>query len=227
MKQIRRHVTYSNVMSSLAVFLILGGATAFAAIKKVGANEIKANSIKTGKIVKEAVTAGKLKNLAVTEGKLADGSVTTKKLADNAVTGLKIEKDAVTSEKLGNNAVTNGKIAGEAVSNGKLANSSVGTSKLINGAVKTSKLGTVTRREATESVPTGTSRLATASCNAGERAISGGVLWSGVSNATDVKEMHLVHSFPNAAATNWGTRMYNGSGATKEFTAYVLCLEAG
>jgi hypothetical protein len=60
-------------MSSLAVFLILGGATAFAAIKKVGANEIKANSIKTGKIVKEAVTSGKIKNGAVTESKLADG----------------------------------------------------------------------------------------------------------------------------------------------------------
>lgn len=45
-------------MSSVAVFLMLGGATAFAATK-IGANEIKANSIKTGKIVKEAVTAGR------------------------------------------------------------------------------------------------------------------------------------------------------------------------
>ena len=90
MKQIRRHLTYANVMSSLAVFLILGGATAFAAVKKVGANEIKANSIKTGKIVKEAVTAGKIKNGAVTETKLADGAVTTNKIADNAVTTAKI-----------------------------------------------------------------------------------------------------------------------------------------
>jgi hypothetical protein len=100
LKKIRRHVTYANVMSSLAVFLILGGATAFAAIKKVGANEIKANSIKTGKIVKEAVTAGKIKNLAVTEGKLADGAVTTNKLADNAVTTPKIANDAVTGDKV-------------------------------------------------------------------------------------------------------------------------------
>ena len=65
MNQIRKRLTYANVMSSLAVFLILGGATAFAAIKKIGANELKANSIKTGKIVKEAVTAGKIKNGAV------------------------------------------------------------------------------------------------------------------------------------------------------------------
>ncbi|HEX2097383.1 MAG TPA: hypothetical protein VHF50_08455 [Solirubrobacterales bacterium] len=110
MKQIRRHLTYANVMSSLAVFLILGGATAFAAVKKIGANEIKANSIKTGKIVKEAVTAGKIKNGAVIEGKIGDGAVTTNKLADNAVTAPKIAKDAVTTEKILNDAVTGEKV---------------------------------------------------------------------------------------------------------------------
>jgi hypothetical protein len=110
LKQIRKRLTYANVMSSLAVFLILGGASAYAAVSKVGANEIKANSIKTGKIVKEAVTAGKLKNGAVTEGKIADGAVTTNKLADNAVTTPKIAKDAVTTEKIANDAVTGDKV---------------------------------------------------------------------------------------------------------------------
>lgn len=100
MKQIRRHVTYANVMSSFAVFLILGGATAFAAVQKIGANEIKANSIKTGKIVKEAVTAGKIKNGAVIETKIGDGAVTTNKLADNAVTTPKIANDAVDGDKV-------------------------------------------------------------------------------------------------------------------------------
>lgn len=95
MKQIRRHVTYANVMSSFAVFLILGGATAFAAVKKVGPNEIKANSIKTGKIVKEAVTAGKIKKAAVTEGKIADGAVTTNKIANDAVTGDKVKESSL------------------------------------------------------------------------------------------------------------------------------------
>jgi hypothetical protein len=99
LKQIRRHLTYANVMSSIAVFLMLGGATAFAATK-IGANEIKANSIKTGKIVKEAVTAGKIKNGAVTEGKIADGAVTTNKIADNAVATSKIANDAVTGDKV-------------------------------------------------------------------------------------------------------------------------------
>lgn len=88
MKQLRKRLTYANVMSSIAVFLILGGATAFAA-KKIGSNEIKGNSITTGKIKKEAVTRAKLKKASVDASKLADGAVTTPKLANDAVTGEK------------------------------------------------------------------------------------------------------------------------------------------
>lgn len=86
MKQIRKRLTYANVMSSLAVFLILGGATAVAA-KKIGSNEIKANSIKTGKIVKEAVTTSKIKKNAVTGAKVNEatlGQVASAVKADSA-----------------------------------------------------------------------------------------------------------------------------------------------
>ena len=79
MKQIRKRITYANVMSSIAVFLVLGGASAYAA-KKIGSNEIKGNSITTGKIKKEAVTASKIKNNSVTTPKIANGAVTGAKL---------------------------------------------------------------------------------------------------------------------------------------------------
>jgi hypothetical protein len=92
-KQIRQRLTYANVMSSIAVFLILGGATAFAATK-IGANQLKANSVKTGKIVKEAVTAGKIKN----------GAVTTNKLANDAVTGQKAKESTFGEVPLAANA---------------------------------------------------------------------------------------------------------------------------
>jgi len=85
-------------MSSIAVFLILGGATAFAA-KKIGSNEIKGNSITTGKIKKEAVTKAKIKSNAVDSSKIADDAVTTAKIAANAVTTPKIANDAVTGDK--------------------------------------------------------------------------------------------------------------------------------
>jgi hypothetical protein len=88
-KQIRKRLTYANVMSSIAVFLVLGGATAFAA-SKIGGNEIKGSAISTGKIKKEAVTTSKIKKNSVDGSRLADGAVTTSKLADGAVTGAKL-----------------------------------------------------------------------------------------------------------------------------------------
>jgi hypothetical protein len=61
-------------MSSLAVFLILGGATAFAA-QKIGSSGLKANSVTTAKIKKEAVTTKKIKKNAVVGSKVKDGSL--------------------------------------------------------------------------------------------------------------------------------------------------------
>ena len=80
MKQIRTRLTYANVMSSIAVFLILGGATAFAA-KKIGAKQLKPNSVTTAKLKKNAVTTAKIKAKAVTGAKLGDGSVNFAKIA--------------------------------------------------------------------------------------------------------------------------------------------------
>jgi hypothetical protein len=70
-------------MSSIAVFLVLGGATAFAA-KKIGSNEIKSNAITTGKIKKNAVTTAKIKNDAVTGAKVKESSLGTVPSATSA-----------------------------------------------------------------------------------------------------------------------------------------------
>ena len=74
MKQIRKRLTYANVMSSIAVFLVLGGATAFAA-SKIGSSQIKSNAITTGKIKKEAVTTAKIKNNAVNGAKVNESTL--------------------------------------------------------------------------------------------------------------------------------------------------------
>ena len=79
MKQIRKRITYANVMSSIAVFLVLGGATAMAA-KKIGSNEIKGNSITTGKIKKNAITTAKIKKSAITTAKIKNGAITGPKV---------------------------------------------------------------------------------------------------------------------------------------------------
>lgn len=75
MKQVRRRLSYANVMSSIAVFLVLGGATAIAA-KKIGTNQLKGSSVSTGKIKRGAVTKAKIKKNAVDGSRVRDGSLT-------------------------------------------------------------------------------------------------------------------------------------------------------
>jgi hypothetical protein len=76
-------------MSSMAVFLVLGGATAFAALGKntVGTKQLKKNAVTTAKIKNNAVTTAKIKNSAVTGAKLNEstlGQVPSAANADNA-----------------------------------------------------------------------------------------------------------------------------------------------
>jgi hypothetical protein len=80
LNQIRKRLTYANVMSSIAVFLVLGGATAFAATQlgknSVGTKQLKKNAVTAKKIKKNAVTSAKIKKDAVNGGKVKDGSLT-------------------------------------------------------------------------------------------------------------------------------------------------------
>ncbi len=144
MKQIRKRLTYANVMSSLAVFLVIGGATAFAAGQlgknTVGTKQLKKNAVTTTKIKKNAVTTAKIKNGAVSESKLANGAVTTNKIGDNAVTTPKITDNAVTTGKLADGAVTTNKIGDNAVTTPKITDNAVTTGKLADGAVNGSKV---------------------------------------------------------------------------------------
>jgi hypothetical protein len=112
-KQIRKRLTYANVMSSIAVFLVLGGA-AFAAAQlpknSVGTKQLKNNAVTTAKIKKEAVAAAKIKAGAVDGTKIADSAVSGGKLADNSVSSGKIADGSVTTNKIADDAVTGAKV---------------------------------------------------------------------------------------------------------------------
>lgn len=69
MQQIRKRLTYANVMSSLALFLVLAGGTAFAA------SQLGKNSVGTKQLKKNAVTAAKIKKGAVTGAKIDEASL--------------------------------------------------------------------------------------------------------------------------------------------------------
>jgi hypothetical protein len=95
MARIRQRLTYANVMSSIAVFLVLGGGAAYAAKK------ISTKKIDSGQLKGASVTAAKIKRGAVTASKIRKGAVKANKISKGAVTSAKLANGVVTLEKLG------------------------------------------------------------------------------------------------------------------------------
>jgi hypothetical protein len=89
MQAIGKRLTYANVVSTIALFLVLAGGAAYAARvakKSVGPAQLKANAVTTAKIKANAVTTRKIKRNAVANGKIKNGAVESAKIADGSVT---------------------------------------------------------------------------------------------------------------------------------------------
>src|SRR5215213_2662458 len=77
--RVRRHLTYANVVATLAAFLVLCGGAAIAADQlaknSVGKKQLKANAVTTAKIKENAVTARKIRANAVDGSKVKAGGL--------------------------------------------------------------------------------------------------------------------------------------------------------
>lgn len=80
----RPHITYANVMATVAVFLALGGGA-------YAVTSLPKNSVGTKQIKKHAVTSPKLAKSAVKGANLANGAVTGSKVASQSLTGHEIK----------------------------------------------------------------------------------------------------------------------------------------
>jgi hypothetical protein len=132
MKSVRKRLTYANVMSSIAVFLVVAGGTAFAA------SQLGKESVGTKQLKKEAVSLAKINAAAKTKlkgatgakgaegpkgatgaqgpkgekgdtgpstgpaGGVLTGNYPNPGLAANAVTGANIQQNTLTQVKAGN-----------------------------------------------------------------------------------------------------------------------------
>jgi hypothetical protein len=77
----RKHLTYGNVVATLALFIAVGGASAFAASQlgknSVGTKQLKKNAVTAAKIKKNAVTTAKINKDAVTGAKVNESTLAT------------------------------------------------------------------------------------------------------------------------------------------------------
>lgn len=114
MRRFRRHLTYANVISTLALLLALGLGTSYAASqlapKSVGEPQLRPGAVTATKIRKSAVTAPKIKAAAVKQGKIASGAVTGDKIAQGVVDSSKIPSGAITPDKIPNDSLTGAKV---------------------------------------------------------------------------------------------------------------------
>jgi hypothetical protein len=106
-------LTYANVTSTIALFIALTGATAYAATKlpdkSVGEFQLRPGAVTAEKLRKNAVTAPKIKAEAIKQGKIANGAITAAKLTQGSVGNSSLQEGAVTNSKLGPEAVTGDK----------------------------------------------------------------------------------------------------------------------
>jgi hypothetical protein len=114
MKRIRGKLTYSNVISTLCLFLLLGGGTALAANqlakKSVGTKQLKSNAVTAGKIKKNAVTNAKIKNGAISGSKIKGGAITGSNIAGGTITGANLAGGTVTGSQIAAGTITGANI---------------------------------------------------------------------------------------------------------------------
>jgi hypothetical protein len=102
--KLRPHLTYANVMATIAVFVAVSTGGAYAA-NTVFSTDIVDGEVKTPDIASQAVTGPKLKASAVTSPKILDNSLVAADLATDAVGSDEIAFRAVGSDELANLSV--------------------------------------------------------------------------------------------------------------------------
>jgi hypothetical protein len=120
-RKLRERLTFANVISVVALFVALGGTSAYAleGSNTVFTDDIVDQQVKTADIDAAAVTNGKIASDAVNSAKIASGGVTTTDLADAAVAQAKLGPNSVISRKVADNSLKGDDIDESTLSNVK------------------------------------------------------------------------------------------------------------
>lgn len=174
--------------------------------------------VRRGDIAPGAVTARALARGAVHTKKLAKGAVTAQKLADGAVTATALADQAITTRAIKAGAVVSASLAPDAVTASALAPGSV-----YGGALGPVSVHSTPIADLDETVAAGswtTSNTEDANCAAGERLLTGGVIFTNPGN----REVAIVRSLPFSNPTLNGVSGQITSNAGGAATAEVVAI---
>ncbi len=208
MKTIRSKLTYANVMSTIAVFLLLGGGAAFAA----------------SKLAKNSVGTAQLKNGAVTSSKVKSGSLLASNFAAGQLPAGPQGPKGETGREGGEGEPGQRGVQGERGESGQ------------NGEPGATNI--VTRYGNENALPDGAEGSSYAECKMGESVVGGGwdftaghpsnQIYSFDGSRPSIKyEDTDLTTYPlpgdGEQATGWVTFFENSTGSTFKFRTYVQC----
>lgn len=238
---VRRHFNYSNVMSTLAVFMVVAGGTALATVSKddVGSKQVKDNSLKakdlkdnkavgSAEVIDNSLTGVDIDESQLTlpaqgasgaAGGALTGSYPNPGLADNSVGTTTLQDNAVNSAKVADNDLTADDLGPNSVNQSEIATDGVGELELQANSVSADELLDINERSATSApIAPGSTGSAFVQCAAGEQVISGG-------NDTVVDNVAVVAS-RRQGPNGWGVFLRNNTGGNVTVTVRAYCLTA-
>jgi hypothetical protein len=151
---------------------------------------------------------------------LPANSVGTKQLKKNAVQRTDIKNNAVNGSKVRNNAITGADVRESALAKvpaAALADTATSASNASHAAAAAA-LDKATYKTAAGTAPPGGNGAATATCDAGQHVVGGGV------RVADLVNAFVVDAYPDTANTAWTANVGNGGVAAAGFTVYAICI---
>ena len=134
MKSMFRRLSLPHLAAVVAIALVLGSGSAYAA-KQISGKNIKNNTVTT-KDVKDASLSGTdVADGSLTSADILDGTITGADIVDSTITTTDVAVDTLTAADLANDSVTAGEIAPSAVDGSEIATDAVGASEVQNDSI--------------------------------------------------------------------------------------------
>jgi len=198
----------------------------------VGESEIATDAVDTAEILNNSVRSGDVRNGTLATEDLADGSVDSAKILDGTVGNADLADGSVTRNKITSGTFFSGDIADTGFGDFEIPNNAVQSNEISDGAVGGADLNVLTRIGPTTTIPDttggGPAFVLEADCDAGEKALGGGVTNFGADN------VYVTQTYPKPdniggedVPIGWAASLQNFSGGDVSANAWAICTHAG